>query len=109
MADLGETGKAPPGVLDLAIPPTPHIVDTLIAERGQKLVNSPHWPLIKPVLYKILRYREAVRMADELGPLPGPAAMEYCSGLLSLDLQISGQCGLLTSFWPRSAISVSTM
>ena len=90
MADLGDTGKAPPGVLDLTTRPAPHIVDTLIAERGQKLVNSPHWPLIKPVLYKILRYREAVRMADQLGPLPGPAAMQYCSRLLSLDLQISG-------------------
>ena len=90
MADLSESGEAPPGTLDLDFPAPPHIVDTLIAERGQKLVRSRHWPLIKPVLYKILRYREAVRMADELAPLPGPAAMDYCSRLLSLDLDISG-------------------
>jgi putative hemolysin len=90
MADLSESGEAPPGTLDLDVPASPHIVDTLIAERGQKLVRSRRWPLIKPVLYKILRYREAVRMADELAPLPGPAAMDYCSRLLSLDLDISG-------------------
>lgn len=90
MADLGDVGEAPPGVIGLGLPPPPHIVDQLIAERGQKIVASRHWPLIKPVLYKMLRYKEAVRMADELGPLPGPAAMDYVSRLLSLDLDISG-------------------
>jgi putative hemolysin len=84
-------GKAGSGVIGLAsASSSDHIVDRLIAERGEKLVSSRHWPLIKPALYKILRYREAVRMADELGPLPGPAAMDYISRLLSLDLQITG-------------------
>jgi putative hemolysin len=72
------------------VPPPPHIVDQLIAERGQKIVNSRHWPIIKPVLYKILRYREAVRMADDLAPLSGPGAMDYVSRLLSLDLDVFG-------------------
>jgi putative hemolysin len=90
MADLGEMGKAPPGLIGLDLAPFPHIVDQLIAERGEKIVSSRHWPLIKPVLYKILRYKEAVRMADDLAPLSGTAAMEYCSRLLSLDLDISG-------------------
>src|SRR3712207_4163947 len=90
MADLGEMGKAPPGLIELDLAPFPHIVDQLIAERGEKIVASRHWPLIKPILYKILRYKEAVRMADDLAPLPGTAAMEYCSRLLSLDLDVSG-------------------
>ena len=90
MAELGDVGEAQPGVIGLGLPPPPHIVDQLIAERGQKIVASRHWPLIKPLLYKILRYREAVRMADELGPLPAAAAMDYVSGLLSLDLDVSG-------------------
>jgi len=89
MADLREAGEAPPGVLDL-VNPSDHIVDQLIAERGQKLVRSRFWPVIKPALYTILRYREAVRMADELGPLPGAAAMDYVSRLLALDLDITG-------------------
>ena len=91
MADLGDLGKAPSAVLELnPASPSPHIVDQLIAERGQKIVKSRLWPVIKPILYKILRYKEAVRMADELGPLPGPAAMDYVSRLLSLDLDITG-------------------
>src|SRR3712207_2103322 len=90
MADLGDVGDAPSGVIGLGLPPPPHIVDQLIAERGQTIVASRHWPLIKPLLYKMLRYKEAVRMADELGPLSGAAAMDYASRLLSLDLQISG-------------------
>ena len=90
MADLGDTGEARSGVIDVDSLPVPHIADQLIAERGEKLVQSRYWPIIKPFLYKILRYKEAVRLADELGPLPGQAAMDYCSRLLSLDLDIAG-------------------
>jgi putative hemolysin len=90
MADLGEMGKAPAALIDLGLPPEPHIVDQLIAERGQKIVSSRHWPLIKPILHKILRYKEAVRMADDLALLSGAAAMEYCCRLLSLNLDVAG-------------------
>ena len=90
MADLGDADQARSGAIDLHSPQASHIADILIAERGEKLVNSRFWPLIKPVLYKILHYDDAVRMADELGPLPGQAAMNYVSRLLSLDLDISG-------------------
>jgi putative hemolysin len=90
MADLQDMRQARSGVIGLDLAPAPHIVDQLIAERGQKIVNSRHWPIIKPVLYKILRYRDAVRMADEIAPLSGAAAMDYVSRLLSLDLQIDG-------------------
>jgi putative hemolysin len=91
MADLGEAGEPRSDMIRLGLAyPEPHIVDQLIAERGNKIVNSRHWPLIKPFLYQILRYKAAVRMADALAPLPGPAAMDYCSNLLSLDLRTSG-------------------
>lgn len=90
MADLQDTRQARSGVVGVGIETQPHIVDQLIAERGRKIVNSRHWPLIKPILYKILRYRDAVRMADEMAPLTGAAAMEYVSRLLSLNLETSG-------------------
>lgn len=90
MADLGDTDQARSGAIDLDLPRHLHIADQLIAERGEKLVKSRLWPVIKPVLYKILRYKDAVRMADELGPLPADAAMNYVSRLLSLDLDIAG-------------------
>jgi putative hemolysin len=77
-------------VLELDPPHSLHIADQLIAERGQKIVNSRWWPLIRPLLYKILHYDDAVRMADEIAPLPGSGAMEYVSKLLALDLDVRG-------------------
>ena len=88
MADLPDTRQVRSGAVGLDIPPQLHIVDQLIAERGQKIVRSWTWPFIKPFLYMILHYREAVRMANEIAPLSGIAAMEYVSKLLSLDLEI---------------------
>jgi putative hemolysin len=91
MAELGDMGEAQPAVIELsASTSAPHIVDQLIAERGEKLVKSPVFPLLKPLLYRILRYRAAVRMADDLAPLSGPEAMDYMSRLLSIRLEIEG-------------------
>ena len=73
-----------------AIETSPHIVDQLIAERGEKLVSSWAWPLLKPLLYRVLHYHDAVRMADEIASLSGTEAMDYVSDLLSLNLEISG-------------------
>jgi putative hemolysin len=100
MADLSERGEPRSGAINLALAPPLHIADQLIAERGEKIVKSPLWPVIKPFLYKILHYREAVRMADDLAPLSGLAAMEYVSRLLSLDLDIEG----LEHIPPRGAV-----
>jgi putative hemolysin len=91
MTELRDIGEARSGVIDLdLVVSEQHIVDQLIAERGVKIVNHRAWPLLRPVLHKILRYTEAVRMADELAPLSGPGAIDYCRRLLSLDLDISG-------------------
>lgn len=76
--------------IDLDLPPAPHIADQLIAERGQVIVNTRFWPLVRPLLYKILHYKEAVRMADEIAPLSAQAAMDHVAKLLSLDLDIQG-------------------
>lgn len=67
-----------------------HIVDMLIAERATGLASHPLWPLMRPVLYRFLHYDEAVRMADEIAPLPGWEALEYISRLLSIDLKVDG-------------------
>ena len=50
----------------VAITPTrrePHVCDVLIAERAPRLTASLAWPLVRPILYKLLNYRAAVRMA----------------------------------------------
>lgn len=61
-----------------------HIVDTLIAERGQRLVKSPAWPLMRPFLYALLRYGKAISFADDVAHLSGFESFQYMSELLRL-------------------------
>jgi putative hemolysin len=67
-----------------------HIVDVLITERAPKLAASPAWPVARPLLYALLDYAKARRMADTIAPLPGRAALEHISDLLALKLTVSG-------------------
>jgi putative hemolysin len=67
-----------------------HIVDVLIAERAPNLAASPIWPLLRPLLYSFLDYGKARRMADAIAPLPGRAALDYVSDLLSVKVAASG-------------------
>jgi len=67
-----------------------HIIDVLIAERAPRLAANPAWPLIRPLLYALLDYRSARRMADAIAPLGGEAARDYVSDLLSLQVEARG-------------------
>lgn len=76
---------------DLMVSPSePHIVDVLIEERAPKLSRSPTWPLVRPLLYRLLDYRKARAMADAIAPMDGKAAMNFVSDLLSIDVQVTG-------------------
>lgn len=65
-----------------------HIVDTLIAERGQKIVSHPAWPLMRPFLYTLLNYRRAIELADAIANVSGFQAFEHISSLLNLDIHV---------------------
>ena len=67
-----------------------HIVDRLIAERAPKLASSAAWPALRPLLYALLDYGKARRMADAIAPLPGRQALDFVSGLLALKLHSRG-------------------
>jgi putative hemolysin len=67
-----------------------HIVDVLIAERAPKLSASPAWPVLRPLLYALLDYGKARRMAEAIAPMPGRAALDYVSDLLALRVHASG-------------------
>jgi putative hemolysin len=67
-----------------------HIVDLLIAERAPRLAGGPLWPVLRPLLYAILDYGKARRMADTIAPLPGRAALDHVSDLLALKVSASG-------------------
>ena len=86
-----------------ALAPTrrePHICDVLIAERAPRLTGSLFWPVVRPAFYKLLNYRQAVRMADAVRPLTGAEALDYMSDLMDLKVSVmnperipaSGRC-----------------
>lgn len=67
-----------------------HIVDVLIEERAPKLSTGAAWPALRPILYSVLNYDKAVRMADMIAPMSGRDALESISSLLSVKLDVSG-------------------
>ncbi len=67
-----------------------HIVDELIEERAQRLMHSPLWPLYKSILYPILLYGPAVKMADDVANYNSSGVFDYVSALLDIDLTVSG-------------------
>ena len=83
----------------------PHICDLLIAERAPRLTRSMFWPVIRPMLYTLLNYRAAVRMADAVRLLPGAEALDYVSDLMDLRVAVmnperipaSGRCVIVAN------------
>lgn len=67
-----------------------HIVDVLIEERAQKLMRSPFWSVMRPLLYSLLLHGPAVKMANAIADLPARGVFDYISGLLCLDVQVDG-------------------
>ncbi|MGH8277651.1 MAG: GNAT family N-acetyltransferase, partial [Steroidobacteraceae bacterium] len=67
-----------------------HVVDDLIVERAPRLAAGAAWPLIRPVLYGLLDYGKARRMADAIGRLSGPEALTFVSDLLAIAVRVSG-------------------
>lgn len=66
-----------------------HIVDELIAERGQRLAKHPLWPVMRPFLYTMLHYRTAIEFADTVANMPGFQALEFASGMLNMDVRVN--------------------
>lgn len=63
-----------------------HIVDVLIEERCPSFVSHWSWPIMRPLLYHLLGYRRAVKMADHLKTLNGPTAFDFLTEDLDMKL-----------------------
>ena len=69
-----------------------HIVDVLIEERSRGLhSNKLVWPFVRAFFFPLLRYREAIRMSDQIRDLSASEIFDHMSALLTLDLRVSGQ------------------
>ncbi len=75
----------------------PHIIDQLIEERATHLSRSFVWPMVRPLIYRVFDYRQAVSLADEIEAMSGRDAFARLSALLSLDITVEGLANI-----PRS-------
>jgi len=66
-----------------------HIVDQLIYERAPHLVQSVAWPALRPLLYGILGYSKARRMADAIATMGGVEALDHVASLLELHVTLN--------------------
>lgn len=71
-------------------PNSAHIVDMLIEERGERIIASRYWPVLRPILYRFLGYDKAVEMADAMVGMSGRDAMAYAGGLLNMKITAKG-------------------
>ncbi|MFP3942367.1 MAG: 1-acyl-sn-glycerol-3-phosphate acyltransferase [Alphaproteobacteria bacterium] len=93
MNDTGHRSPAPATArpIDPPVPPGKHIVDVLIEERARWLAHTgPLWFLIRTILFPLLKYREAIELADRIGPMGGEDIMEMVSQDLQLDVRVEG-------------------
>jgi putative hemolysin len=68
-----------------------HIVDVLITERAKRLRDRKRvWQAVRRWLFPMLRYGEAMRMADRLRDLGGEEIFEHMAEDMALDLAVSG-------------------
>ena len=63
-----------------------HIVDVLIEERCPSFVEHPTWPVVRPVLHKMLGYDRAVEMADLVQTMSGRESFDYMVRELEMNL-----------------------
>lgn len=68
-----------------------HIVDVLIEERARWLIRVPPlWFVLRKLLYPLLKYRDAIALADRIAPLGGAQIMDLMVDDLQLRLDITG-------------------
>lgn len=63
------------------------VVEELLTERARGWTEDWSWPLVQPLLYRILDFDKAVRMADLLHHMDGADALQMVSILLELQVE----------------------
>ncbi|MEM9669643.1 MAG: 1-acyl-sn-glycerol-3-phosphate acyltransferase [Pseudomonadota bacterium] len=69
------------------IRPDQHIIDVLIEERCPSFVDHWTWPMTRPMLFSLLGYRKARRMADAMEDMSGEGSFDYLAEQLDFRLE----------------------
>lgn len=90
-APSGEFYPLPSLALDAMPSAERHVVDILIEERAERLRENPAlWWLIRRFLYPVLRYGQAIEMADAIASLDGHGAMAELVRRIPVVLDVAG-------------------
>lgn len=77
--------------LGIALDRPSHIVDRLIEERAGRLIEHPLlWQTLRQLLFPLLKYDDAIRLADSVADLPGFQAFGLVSQLLTMHTRVDG-------------------
>ena len=82
-----------------------HIIDVMIEERCPSFVSHWTWPVVRPMLYRALGYKKAVRTANELVKLSGEDSFDFLAQELDFKLDVnnlnrvpeSGRCVIVAN------------
>jgi putative hemolysin len=70
---------------------SPHIIDKMIEERAGRLLDHPLiWGALQHGHYPILKYGDALRIADAVAGLPGREVMDHVSRELGMRIEVRG-------------------
>ncbi len=76
---------------DVQIDKPSHIVDLLIEERAGRLIQHPLlWQAVRQVFYPLLKYEDAIRLADAVANLSGFEAFSLVSRELAIKTEVRG-------------------
>lgn len=77
--------------LDFSVERPSHIIDILIEERAGRLIEHPLlWQALRQLLYPLLKYDDAMRIADDVANLSGFDAFGLVSRELAIRTEIRG-------------------
>lgn len=62
------------------------VVEDLLRQRARGWMEHWSWPLLRPILYRMLGYRRAVEMTDAIHEMSGIEAIRWVSGVLQMQL-----------------------
>ncbi|MEZ5934273.1 MAG: 1-acyl-sn-glycerol-3-phosphate acyltransferase [Alphaproteobacteria bacterium] len=89
---IKEPAAAPRSGFDFAVDRPAHIVDVLIEERAGRLLEHPIlWQGLRHLLYPLLKYDAAIRLADAVSGLAGFDVFSLVSRELGIRTRIKGQ------------------
>lgn len=88
-ASVPQKAEQKPSAFEIPHTEDKHIIDVMIEERCPSFVNHWSWPFTRPIIFKSLGYKKAVRTADKLKTMNGENSYDYLAEELGFALDVN--------------------